>query len=193
MLKSRTVLSLLTIACLFAVAPLSALNIATVRMERAYTAFHKQETMRAGFLAEREKAQAEAQRRQQQFQARVERLQDMGERLENGMLSAEAREALEMEAQAFLEQLQREEQELIDWRDALIQNLSERESAARAEILEEIRNVIVAMARESGFDLVLDSSDPLETGVPPVFFAQPALDITERVIARLNAGASSSR
>ncbi|MCD8482765.1 MAG: OmpH family outer membrane protein [Verrucomicrobia bacterium] len=186
--------ALVALFCVLAALPVQALSIATVRMERVYTSYHKQETMRTQFLAEREKAQAEATRRQEAFQQRVNRLQQMGERLQNdASLTGDARAELEQEAQSFLAQLQREEQELVEWRDELVEGLSIREGAARDAILEEIKVAVAALAKEMNFDLVLDTSDPMETGVPTVFFAQSALDITEKVIAKINANKPAAR
>ena len=57
--------------------------------------------------------------------------------------------------------------------------------AGKKQRLQLIRQTAERMAKESGYDWVLDSSGNSNTGVPLVLFAKGADDLTDRVIAAL--------
>jgi len=68
-------------------------------------------------------------------------------------------------------------------------NLDEQGSRMRNNILEEIRNVVSTKARTAGFSLVIDTAAESAKATPVILFNNGDNDLTDSVIATLNAGA----
>ena len=71
-------------------------------------------------------------------------------------------------------------------------NLDERKKRVRDNILNEIKNVTAAKAKEKGASLVVDTAAESVNGTPIVLFSNGEMDLTDAVLGQLNAGAPAS-
>lgn len=109
------------------------------------------------------------------------------EQAQNDALSETARFAARETAKSKMAQLQKDEAALRDFVDDLQHELARAEMERVNASLDDIRAAIRAIAEEAGIILVLDSSKSPIGGYSPVLYGADALDITDRVAARVEA------
>ncbi len=106
-------------------------------------------------------------------------------------LSAEERDKRKKLAEEKLKAVKDSEDMLTSYKRQATANLDEQKSRMRNNIFEEIKNVVATKARTASFSLVIDSSADSLKGTPLVLFSAGDSDITDSVLAQLNAGAPS--
>jgi Skp family chaperone for outer membrane proteins len=105
-------------------------------------------------------------------------------------ISEEDRTSLVEQATALFEQLRATEQELQQEQTEFNQQAEAKIGRLRREMADRVSSHLDRMARERGWDLVLDSSANGVSGLPVVQYADPTLDKTVDVINSLNAAAA---
>src|SRR6478735_631003 len=68
-------------------------------------------------------------------------------------------------------------------------NLDEKKKRVRDNIINDIRNIASAKAKEKGVSLVVDTAAETVNGTPVILFSNNELDLTDAVLSQLNAGA----
>ncbi len=164
-------------------------KIATVSMERLFDGYYKREEAFDRLSSVQRQAQEEAEERAAPLQRMQEELQELEERAENQLLSEEARADLMQEFNMKLQRLQQAAQEHRRWEQQKMQELQQRQQTIRMNLIEEIRDVVLAVAREDGVELVFDTSDVTGSGVPSVLYAASGFDMTDKVMRELNRSA----
>lgn len=101
-------------------------------------------------------------------EARLTSLQDR-QRREAGLTTAEAADALAAEIEALERKVRRT-------RDSLRDELRRRSEEETELRWREINETVAAFARDQNYDLIVSS---------PVFYASPAIDVTDQVLSRL--------
>ncbi|MDZ3823049.1 MAG: OmpH family outer membrane protein [Pseudoxanthomonas sp.] len=104
-------------------------------------------------------------------EARLAGLQDR-QRREAGLVTPDAGAALAAEVEALERRVRRT-------REALRAELRRRGEEETEQRWREVNEAVAAFAREQGYDLIVAS---------PVFYASPAIDVTDQVLARLRTG-----
>jgi outer membrane protein len=107
----------------------------------------------------------------------------------DSVLSAEERDKRKKLAEDKLKSLKDSEDMVNSYKRQATANLEEQKSRMRNNIFEEIKNVAGAKARAASFSLVIDSSAESAKGTPMVLFNNGDNDLTDSVLAQLNAGA----
>jgi len=173
---------------LFSAAPLAAqdVKIVTVSMQRLFDGYFKRDDVDQRLQSVQQEAQAEQTQRQTALQEKEQAILAMREELDNPMLSDDAKAEKEEEIRAAIGEGQMMMQEFQQWQQQTAQRLQRRQQELRNTLVEEIKLVVVAVANDEGADLVFDTSDILNTGTPPVLYADPRLDITNKVLNELN-------
>lgn len=177
------------LACIIAAPAFANVKIATVSMERLFDGYYKREEAFDRLSSVQRQAQEEAEERAAPLQRMQEELQELEERAENQLLSEEARAEIMREYQMKLQGLQQAAQQHQRWQQEKMQELQQRQQQIRMNLIEEIRDVVLAVAREDGFELVFDTSDVTGSGVPAVLYAASGFDMTDKVMRELNRGA----
>ena len=179
----------------------SDVKIVTVSVQRLFDGYYKKDGVDARLQSVQQEAQAELTTRQQTIQAKEqevlvmrEEFQDLqAEFADNPLLSDEAKQeqlgAKELEIRTAIQEGQQMLQEFQQWQQATNQRLQRRQQELRNTLIEEIKEVVVAVANDENADLVLDTSDILNMQVTTVLYADPRLDITNKVLNTLNADA----
>lgn len=187
---NRIIRSLGTAAALLCAAAAAsaqpAFKLVVVDMARVYDNHFKTEEANAKFRDAEQKAQEQVEELNKQGQALVDEYKGLIEQSKNAVLNAEARSKAETDAQAKLEEIQRKQNEVNQFRVNTRNSLQQRIKTHRDLLLEEIGKVVVDLAKKQGATLVVDRSGPTLFGIPSVIYSDPAYDITDAVLAEVN-------
>ncbi|TVR52873.1 MAG: OmpH family outer membrane protein [Puniceicoccaceae bacterium] len=163
-----------------------ALRLITVNLVEAYDSYYKAEEANARLREDMEQAQAQIERMNTEGNTLVEQYREMVEQSENPALSEEARLRAQQDSQNKLEEIQRKQNEIQQFRANTQRSLEQRQRTQRELLLDEINEVVMRLAQDRGATLVLDTSGPSALGVPAVMYADSAYDITTSVVQELN-------
>jgi outer membrane protein len=105
------------------------------------------------------------------------------------VLSADERDKRKKVAEEKLKSLKDSEDMLNSYRRQASANLDEQKTRMRNNIIDEIKTVVASKARAASFSLVIDSSADSAKGTPLTLFNNGDNDLTDSVLAQLNAGA----
>lgn len=191
MIKVRKyLLPVLAMGALFVNAASAELTVVTVSMQKLFDGYYKSTEANSRLESIREQAVAEAQEKEQELQGMAEQLRTMQEELQNPVLSDDSKAAKQAELQQLAEQGRAKQAEYQRWQQQTMNNLNQRGQDIRRSLIEEIIKLVNEIAlKDYSADLVLDTSDILGSGVPTVLYASDSLDITDKVLIKLNADA----
>ncbi len=171
-------------------APLAAAEgaskIAFVDMERIFREYHKTEIADAEL-----KKQADVYKNYADTLAdSLKKLQDEYKKLrdnaQNVALSEDEQEKNRLAARAKWRQTKAKESELVQYKKEKQLELKEKYGRMREGILAEIRDEIKKIAGEESLDIVFDSSGKTLNNLPGVIYYRADMDITDKVLARIN-------
>jgi len=167
---------LIALSVLFAGSLLSA-GIASAADSVAIVDLKKAISESASGKAAETKLKSIADKMQEEFKPKQERVKRLREELETQrfVLSKEARQERELDIVKQSRDLERE-------LEAAQEDLQIEERKLTQPILENILSSVKALARDEGIDLVLERSNPA------LIYYGEALDITDKVIERVNKG-----
>lgn len=103
-------------------------------------------------------------------------------------LSEDIRQSKRDKLEEKLVELQKSEQEMIDYEKLRIQQLEQQNARMTKKLLDEIHEAVILYAKEEAFAGVIDRSAVSRTSLPMVLYADTKRDITVDVLAILNAG-----
>ena len=169
------------------------LTVVTVSMQKLFDGYHKSTEANQRLESIREQAVAEAQEKEKELQTMAENIRNMQEELQNPVLSDDSKAQRQTELQGIAEEGRRKQAEFQQWQQETMNNLNQRSQEIRNTLIDEIVKIVNDIALKTySADLVFDTSDILGSGVPTVLYADSDLDITDRVMLRLNADAPNN-
>jgi outer membrane protein len=169
------------------------MTVVTVSMQKLFDGYYKSEEANQRLASIREQAVSEAQEREQELQAMAEEIRGMQEELQNPVLSEDSLAEKQAELQAKAEEGRQRQAEFQQWQQQTMNNLNQRSQEIRNELIEEIVKIVNDIAlKEYAADLVFDTSDIMGSGVPTVLYADSDLDITDKVMLKLNEDAPNN-
>lgn len=159
-------------------------RVATVDIAKVFAQYAKVTDQRELIGVDAQAAQKRIQAKEQQLIALQNEAQKAKTDAESPMLNAQGQASARQVFEGKVRELQARQQEFQQDRQNTESTLNTRAQTMQQNILEEIKPVIEAVAKDKGADLVLSS------GFSPngVLFADPSLDVTDEVVKRLNAG-----
>lgn len=105
------------------------------------------------------------------------------------VISGDERDKRKKQAEDMLKKLKQSEDSIMASQRAAKSSMEEQTSRMIGRLVDDIREVVSAKARTAGFTLVLDTAAIGAKGTPIVLFNSNETDITDTVLAQLNAGA----
>ncbi len=175
----------LVLAC--GVAQAGELKIATVDGSRLLKGYYKtgladqhMQQQFEDFQAERDKLLAEHKKLKQQFET-------LRGDADNKALTEEARDKKKEQAEERLTQVIEYENSIREKAASRKKQIEDEGRKIQGELAKSIKAAVKAAAAKAGYTLVLEQSGLLANGLEPVLFADPKLDITDEVMATLNA------
>jgi len=186
--KLQSVFTLLAFAAgalgLCAQAP--ALKIVTVDMEKIFENHFKTEEQSAKLRDAEQQAQTELEGMVKEINQVGEQYKEAVDQSKNTLLTADARSKAEGDSQKMLEDIQRRQNDLQQFRVNTQRSLQQRIQNFRSLLLDEISKKVTEIAQRKGATLVVDKSGPTAIGVPTLIYADPSYDITDEVMAEIN-------
>lgn len=162
------------------------MKVATVSLEALYSGFYKTQEGQTKIERAGQIAQEEAKQYQAEGEKLVEEFRATQEELENPALNDEAKDQLEVKAQAQLQVIQEKERDLREWQQRTAERLQQQRNQLRSQIINEITKAAVAVAEREGYNYLFNTSDATGAGVPAVLLAPDETDITDLVLTELN-------
>lgn len=163
-----------------------AVKLVVVDMAKVYDNHYKTEEANAKFRDAEQKAQEQVEELNKQGQSLVDEYKELMEQSKNTVLTPEARSKAEGDAQKKLEDIQRKQGEVQNFRTNTQRSLQQRIKTHRDLLLEEITKVVNDLAKRQGATLVVDKSGPTLFGIPSVLYSDPAYDLTDAVVKEVN-------
>ena len=165
------------------------LKIATVDLDKVFTAHPRTLAAEADLKKAEEGVEAEMDKLKAEGRALQEEVARLRDAAKNPILSDEARTQKRDEAEEKLTELQEFELRARRLQETKLKQMREQVLKSRQAIVDELTQAVVQFAQANEYDLVLDRSGMTMNAVPLVAYAAPELDVTERLIAYLQAKA----
>ncbi len=161
------------------------LKIATVDLDKVFTAHPKTQAAEAELKTAEEAIEIEMEKMVAEGRALEEEVARLREAARSPMLSDAARAQRRAEAEDKLTELQEFQLRARRTQETKLKQLRERLMASRQGIVDELIKEVSAFAEAEGFDLVLDRSGMTMNMIPLTVYARPDLDVTQKLIERL--------
>ncbi|HPC58328.1 MAG: OmpH family outer membrane protein [Kiritimatiellae bacterium] len=168
-----------------ATAGLAEMKVATVDLDKVFTAHPKTQAAEAELKKAEEAVEEEMEQVAEGLRALEADVTKLREAARSPMLSDEARATKRAEAEDKLTELQEAQLRARRTQETKLKQLREQLMASRQGIVDELLKEVAAFAEAEGFDLVLDRSGMTMNMVPLAVYSAPELDVTERLIERL--------
>ena len=163
------------------------LKIATVDLDKVFTAHPKTQAAEADLKKAEAGIEAELDKIKAEGLALQDEVGKLREAAKNPLLSEEARMQKRSEAEDKLTELQEFELRARRTQETKLKQMREQVLKSRQAIVDELLETVNQFAKANEYDLVLDRSGLTMNAVPLVVFSDPELDVTERMIAYLQA------
>jgi outer membrane protein len=163
-----------------------ALKIVTVDVGKLLEGHYKTEEQMAKLKDAQNKAQEQLEQMAKEGNTLLTQYKETVDQSKNSLLTAEARAKAETDSQKMLEDLQRRNTDMQNFRNSSLQSLQQRLNNFRSLLLDEITKKVTDLAKRKGATLVIDKSGPTVLGIPAVLFADSAYDITDEAMAEIN-------
>ena len=161
-------------------------KIFVVDMAKLLDGHPKTEEQNAKLKGDEAKANEELEKINSEGKTLVDQLKKLEEDSKNPTLATEAKEKLQTDMRAKIEEIQKKQNEVQSFRGNTQRSLQQRIQNFRKLMFEEIAVTVNEVAKKKGATLVFDKSGPSLIGISPLVYADPAYDLTEEVQKELN-------
>ncbi len=186
-------MKILTVAAALALAAslggAAELKVATVDLDQVFNAHPRTKAAETELKKQEEAVQAEMEEILAEGQALREEVNKLRAAAKNQLLTEEARRQKSLEAEDKLNELQDFELRARRTQETKIKQMREQVLKSRQAIVDELMAAVTQFAAANEYDLVFDRSGQTMNAIPLVLYADPVLDVTDRLIAYLEAKA----
>lgn len=166
------------------------LRVATVDLDKVFTAHPKTQAAEAELKKAEEAIQGEMEKMLAEGRALEETAAKLIDAARNPMLNEEARLKKRDEAEDKKTELQEFQVRVRRTQETKLKQMREQLMKTRQGIVDELTVAVADFAKAEGYDLVLDRSGMTMNAVPMLVYSNPELDVTDQLIERLKAGAA---
>ena len=166
------------------------LKIATVDLDKVFTAHPKTQAAEAELKKAEDVIQGEMDKMVAEGRGLEEEVAKLREAAKNPLLTEDARLKKRNEAEEKLTELQEFQLRVRRTQETKLKQMREQVMKSRQGIVDELMATVADFAKEEGYDLVLDRSGMTMNAVPLMVYSDPELDVTEKLIERLKTGAA---
>ena len=168
------------------------LRVATVDLDKVFTAHPKTQAAEAELKKAEDVIQGEMEKMLAEGRAMEETVSKLIDASRNPMLNEEARLRKRDEAEDKKTQLQEFQVRVRRTQETKLKQMREQLMKTRQGIVDELTVAVADFAKAEGYDLVLDRSGMTMNAVPMLIYSNPELDVTDKLIERLKAGAAAA-
>ena len=167
------------------------LKIATVDLDKVFTAHPKTQAAEADLKKAEDGIQAEMEQMVAEGRALQEEAAKLAEAARSPILTDEARLKKRNEAEEKRTELEEFQLRARRTQENKLKQLREQVLKSRQGIVDELMAALGQFAQASEYDLVLDRSGMTMNAIPLVAYSKPELDVTDKLIAYLQAKATA--
>lgn len=167
------------------------LKIATVDLDKVFTAHPKTQAAEADLKKAEEGIQDEMEQMVAEGRALQEEAAKLAEAARSPILTEEARLKKRNEAEEKRTELEEFQLRARRTQENKLKQLREQVMKSRQGIVDELMAALAQFAQASEYDLVLDRSGMTMNAIPLVAYSKPELDVTDKLIAYLQAKATA--
>ena len=168
------------------------LKIATVDLDKVFTAHPKTKSAEAELKKVEDGIQTEMDKIVAEGRALEEEVAKLREAAKNPLLTDEARLKKNNEAEEKLTDLQEFQLRARRTQETNLKQMREQVMQSRQGIVDDLMAAVSDFAKEKGYDLVLDRSGLTANLIPLVAYSTPALDVTDQLIEKLKASTGTA-
>ncbi len=168
------------------------LSVATVDLDKVFTAHPKTQAAEADLKKAEDGIQDELDQMLAEGRALEEEVAKLREAAKNPLLTEDARLKKRNEAEEKLTQLQEFQLRARRTQETKLKQMREQVMKTRQGIVDELLKVVADFAQAEGYDLVFDRSGLTMNMIPLAIYSNPEFDVTDQLIARLKAGAAGA-
>ena len=161
------------------------LRVATVDLDKVFTAHPKTQAAEADLKVAEDSIQAEMEQMVAEGRGLEDAVAKLREAAKNPMLTESARMSKRNEAEDKLTELQEFQLRVRRTQETKLKKMREQVMKSRQGIVDEMTVAVAEFAKEEGFDLVLDSSGMTMNAVPLMVYSNPEFDVTDKLIERI--------
>ena len=180
--------ALLLVAVLFAVGAQAAGDVVFVDVQEVFKRFYKTQLAQDQIRQQADDIKFERESMETEVKALKEEVETLRTDARDETLSEDTRDSKRNQLEEKLVELQKNEQEMIDFEKLRMQQLEQQNTRMSRKLFDEIRETVVLYSKEKGFAGVIDRSAQSRAGMQVVLFANPKKDITADVLMILNEG-----
>lgn len=184
-MKMNRIWALGMMAAFVATAGLAELKIATVDLDKVFTAHPKTQAAEAELKKAEEAIEVEMEKMVTEGRALEEEVAKLRDAARNPMLTDAARTQKRAEAEDKLTELQEFQLRARRTQETKLKQLREQLMASRQGIVDELMKTVAAFAQDEGYDLVFDRSGMTMNMIPLAVYSSHDLDVTAKLIERL--------
>ena len=167
------------------------LKIATVDLDKVFTAHPKTQAAEADLKKAEEGIQDEMEQMVAEGRALQEEAAKLAEAARSPILTEEARLKKRNEAEEKRTELEEFQLRARRTQENKLKQLREQVMKSRQGIVDELMAALAQFAQANEYDLVLDRSGMTMNAIPLVAYSKPELDVTDKLIAYLQAKATA--
>jgi outer membrane protein len=184
----KTILVLCLLALVSAPA-LAQTRIATVDLRKAFDGYWKKREAEATLKDQQTDMEKDLKGMVDEIKKSREAYNKMLSDASDQAVSADEREKRKKLAEDKLRDIKDLEDRAQTFNRTASNNLDEKKKRVRDNIINDIKNIASAKAKEKGASLVIDTAAETVNGTPFVIFSNNEMDLTDAVLNQLNAGA----
>ena len=189
-MKTLRIATLVTCAVLLACSARAAdSKIGTIDLQKVFTKYYKTDLANAAIQEEVGGLQKDNKALIEEHTKAVDDYKKALDEANNQAVSAEEREKRKKEAEGKLIKINDLRQTIDQFERTAKGNIEEKLRQSREKILREIKEVIAAKCKGAGMSMVFDNSTSELGRLPVVLYTDGANDLTDEILAQLNANA----
>lgn len=163
-------------------------SIVFINLDSVFTNYHKTKLAEAQLKDQADEIKSERKGLIDQLDEIQRQYQTLRTQAQSTALNDDARNQKRAEAEEKLIEVRDMESKIRRLEESAQRKIDDQSRRARKRLVEEINEVIKGFASTRGYTAIIDMSGESLNGVPTVVYYNPKLDITEEVIALVNAG-----
>lgn len=161
-------------------------KIAVVDMEKIFNSHYETIAEQAKLKADSQKAQADLDQMRKDAQDLYNQAKEAADQMNNPTATPDAKAKAQSDAQQKQQLLQQKVNDMNQFKQNAQQTIQQRIMQFRSMLLDQISQVVIAIAKQDGDTLVIDKSGPTAAGIPAVIYSDPSYDITQQVMDQIN-------
>ena len=168
-------------------------EIAFIDLQEVFKQFYKTQLAQDQIRQQADDIKAEREEIEEEVKVMKEEIEVLRTDSRDETLSVEVRENKRDELEEKLVELQKKEQDMIDFEKLRMQQMEQQNTRMTKKLFDEIHGIVINYAKSQGFSAVVDRSSQSRIGTDVVLFVSPKVDITADVLAVMNEGREATK